>query len=199
VVMSRLMVLTDRTQVSDETLLDRLRRIVDGGADTIVVREKDLPTSERRTLVEQVMTFTPTVIVASDVTLARAVGAHGVHLSANDDAVTDDDLIVGRSSHTLVEVVTGGAALDYVTLSPMFDSRSKPGYRSGTSVKDLAPATAVVPTFALGGIETPARVRTARDAGAFGVAVMGALMRDPHPEQLVRSMIEELECNRPSS
>jgi thiamine-phosphate pyrophosphorylase len=42
--------------------------------------------------------------------------------------------------------------------------------------------------YALGGVTGPDRARAAREAGAAGAAVMGAVMRAADPERAVRGL-----------
>jgi thiamine monophosphate synthase len=48
---------------------------------------------------------------------------------------------------------------------------------------------APLPVYALGGVDTPARVRDCLDEGAAGVAVMGAIMRADDPARLVKELL----------
>ncbi|PZG07063.1 thiamine monophosphate synthase, partial [Micromonospora craterilacus] len=45
-----------------------------------------------------------------------------------------------------------------------------------------------VPALALGGIETPTQVRACVEAGAAGVAVLGAIMRATDPRQAATTL-----------
>lgn len=193
-VIGPLLVLTDRSQVRDESLTDRIARIVDGGAPTIVVREKDLDAEQRRDIVERTLALGVQVIVASDARLAASTGALGVHLGAHDERIASSGQVVGRSCHTVTDVDHAhDEGLDYVTLSPVFMSRSKPGYEPAVTMADLAAAGARLPTFALGGVDGPEQVQIVRHAGVSGVAVMGALMRCAEPTVLTRALLEELQ------
>lgn len=175
-------VLTNRSQylpqVSCPTVVTGAVR---GGARAVVVREKDLPREEREDVARRCVALMRAVqgrlIVASDVSLAREVGADGVHLGADDPFPYDNERppIVGRSCHSLDEV--GAAAsegCDYVTLSPIFESASKPGYGPALGIDVLAEVcrSMSIPVFALGGVGV-ANARSCMDAGAAGVAVMG--------------------------
>jgi len=70
------------------------------------------------------------------------------------------------------------AGADYVTVSPVFLTVSKPGYGPALGTDGLARIVARVagPVIALGGV-TAANAASCRAAGAQGVAVMGEVMR----------------------
>jgi thiamine-phosphate pyrophosphorylase len=68
---------------------------------------------------------------------------------------------------------------DYVTVSPVFPTPSKPGYGPPLGLAGLARLTgSAPPVYALGGIR-PGDAPGCLAAGAHGVAVMGPAMRDP--------------------
>lgn len=112
----------------------------------------------------------------------------------------------GISCHAgddLFEAVDAGA--HYVTLSPVFPTPSKPGYgpalgldgltRAAVELRDLCGGVDEayrVRLIALGGIDTPEAARACIDAGADGVAVMGALMRADDPGALAGALVAAL-------
>jgi thiamine-phosphate diphosphorylase len=173
-----LLVLTDRGQC-EAPLLDTLAAVVAAGARAIVLREKDLPPSRRAELAEATEAILAPVggllIVAG-----TGMPAAAVHLAAADALPIPRPALLGRSCHNREEVQAARAdGCDYITLSPVFPSPSKPGYGPPlrtTGLADLVPDGP--PAYALGGI-CPADVPACLSAGARGVAVMGAVMRDP--------------------
>ena len=176
----RLLVLTDRSQCAGP-LVDTVAAAVDGGARAIVLREKDLPDDERDRLAEQLRALLHPV----DGVLVRAgaggsTGADAVHLAANDPFPRPRPALVGRSCHSVDELRRARAeGCDYVMLSPVFPTASKPGYGPALGLAGLASLAAVAPpVYALGGIR-PADVPGCLTAGARGIAVMGPIMRDP--------------------
>jgi thiamine-phosphate pyrophosphorylase len=203
-----LIVLTDRRMAADagHDLVDVVAEAVGAGAPTVLLREKDLPATDRHRLAVRLRGTTAAagtaLIVAGDVTLARAVGADGVHLAA-DDPWPDEagaGLRLGRSCHTSQELVAtaerGGA--DYATFSPVFATTSKPGYGPALGLDGLAAGCLAVAAvgpplavYALGGIG-PAQAAACLAAGAAGVAVMGAVMRAHDPGAVVGSLRKEL-------
>lgn len=191
-----LLVLTDRTQTS-RPLPDVVQACLDGGARAIVLREKDLPHADRRRLAEDLRPAVDRagarLLVASD----PHASEDGVHLAATDPvpAALPDGAWVGRSCHDREDLAAAATAgCTYATLSPIHATASKPGYGPALGVTVLADAP--LPTFALGGIDGPARAATCVAAGAHGVAVMGALMRADRPDRLTASLLTATETAR---
>jgi thiamine-phosphate pyrophosphorylase len=179
----KLLVLTDRTLTRGRPLVEVVRAAVEGGAQQVVLREKDLPHAERVALAEELHRFVPTLIVASDAT----IGAGGVHLAASDPMPAPRPLLVGRSCHWHEELERAAAeGCDYATLSPIFTSTSKPGYGPALGLDALRDAP--LPVYALGGVD-PSRARSCMDAGAIGVAVMGHVMRADDPAVAVNELL----------
>lgn len=200
-VLPRLLILTDRHACTTHgrTLTQTVERAVEAGARTIVLREKDLPAPERLDLATRLRAILDNaggmLIVASDAPLARSVRAAGVHLAASDPLPPRGGLVVGRSCHNAAELRTAADdGLDYVTLSPVFPSSSKPSYGPPLELDRLAAlvVTVAIPVYALGGIG-PRRARACLRSGAHGVAAMGAVMAADDPGQVVADLLDELQ------
>ncbi|WP_412753627.1 thiamine phosphate synthase [Krasilnikovia sp. M28-CT-15] len=88
--------------------------------DWVVLRERDLPAAERRELADRLRALLPPgrLIVAGP----DPLGGDAVHLAEGDPVVRLG--LVGRSCHAAPRLSTE----DYVTLSPIFPTASKPGY-----------------------------------------------------------------------
>lgn len=201
-----LLVLTDAAARPGRALAETVAAALAGGARAVVLREKDRPRAERARLVEQLGPLVAgagaVLLVASDPT----IGGDGVHLAAADPFVADPFVavvagpsagasggtrLVGRSCHSRADVArAAGEGCAYATLSPVFESPSKPGY--GPPLGPEALADLPVPTFALGGVDA-ASVAACRRGGAAGVAVMGAVMRAEDPAVVVRSLLRAWE------
>jgi thiamine-phosphate diphosphorylase len=195
------LVLTDRRQASaaGHTLTGVVRRAVEAGVRAVILREKDLPVADRAALAGELgrRVLVPaggTLLVASDASLARQIGATGVHLSASDPPVPAPcPLLVGRSCHDARELdraTVEGCA--YAIVSPVFETPSKPGYGPPLGLDGLRQLCerATIPVYALGGI-SPGRAAPCLRAGAAGVAIMGAVMGAANPGTVVRSLLEE--------
>jgi len=186
-----LLVLTDRSQCAGP-LRDVVAAAVDDGARAVVLREKDQPDDERRRLAEDLRALLEPV--GGVLVLAGPAGCadtDAVHLSASDPFPRSRPPLVGRSCHCAQDLARAGAeGCDYVTVSPVFATPSKPGYGPTLGLAGLASLVSVAPpTYALGGVQ-PTDVRGCLAAGVHGVAVMGAVMRDP---QIVAAYLAALQ------
>lgn len=180
--------ITDRSQavLPLPTLLDR---VFAAGCRWASVREKDLAPAERLDLVQRLRPiarhYGATLTVHGD--LAAAALCDGVHLGADGDvraarARLGARALVGLSRHHPDEGL-GGA--DYATLSPIYETPSKPGYGPALGPQALPHLPGAL---ALGGI-TPANAAEVRAAGAAGLAVMGTIMRADDPGTVVRDLL----------
>lgn len=181
----RLVLLTDRTQLPPGTDLGTaVRRCVDAGLRCVVVREHDLSPVERRALVADLAGVDGLTVISSRIVDDAATG---LHLAAHQERGTG---CWGRSCHSHADVVRAAAqGAKWVTLSPYATSVSKPGHGPPLAPEEFAGHA--LPVLALGGI-TPANAAAAREHGAYGVAVMGEVMRAADPARVVRRLLETL-------
>jgi thiamine-phosphate pyrophosphorylase len=184
-----LLLLTDRRQARRD-LVEVVAAAVEGGARQVVLREKDLPRDERAALAESLRTLLAPCGGRLIVAGTDPLGGDAVHLAASDPVPAAG--VVGRSCHR-AEDLARLSNEDYVTLSPVFPSPSKPGYGPPLRIDglarlcDLSPA----PVFALGGVTSPDQVAACLAAGAAGVAVMGAVMRAADPASTVAALVAQ--------
>ena len=197
-----LLVISDR-RVARRPLTEIADACFAGGCRWLSLREKDLPHDERvallRALVAVGARHGARVTVHGDVAAARAAGAGGVHLPAGGSPAAARQALgaaalIGLSAHDYADIVhaeTEGA--DYVTLSPIFATASKPGYGPALGVDELADlaAKSLIPVVALGGVDAAA-VGSCLAAGAAGVAVMGAIMTATDPRAVTSALVAEL-------
>ena len=108
--------------------------------------------------------------------LARKYGLGGVHLRIEELlAGAGDGLRRSCSAHGWTEAERAATDADYVFLSPLFDSISKPGYHSAIDPAEAAERLRRRKgrIVALGGIR-PANIARVRRIGFDGAAVLGA-------------------------
>jgi thiamine-phosphate pyrophosphorylase len=197
-----LLVITDRHQARQplEAIAAAVGR---GGGRWLMFRDKDLAAPARRDLAVRLARIAAehgfALSVSADIQLAAAVGAAGVHLQAAAQVALARkrlvDAIIGVSAHSVADVAAAAAAgADYVTLSPIFVTESKPGYGPALGTEALrAAATHGIPVLALAGV-TAATAGACLAAGARGVAVMGEVMRAEDPARVVRELVTACEA-----
>jgi thiamine-phosphate pyrophosphorylase len=190
--------------MADRPLAGVAKAALAGGCRWILVREKDLACDELSALVQAIVRqaepYGALVSVSGDADVAHETGAKGVHLPQSGtgaSAIADARArlgpcaLIGVSAHSIDEAATAARdGANYVTFSPIFLTASKPGYGPSLGVDGLAKAAAriAIPIVALAGIDA-SNVASCRDAGAAGVAVMGAVMRAKDPAAVMRAMI----------
>jgi thiamine-phosphate pyrophosphorylase len=184
----RLLLVTDRHQTQERSLLTVLSLAIESGAPAIQLRERDLPTSELLSLTREIHAITAPravpLIMNDRVDLVVALDLDGVHLRANSLPIpaarqlVGAERFVGISTHSAEEVRNANQdGADYVVFGPIFDTPSKRSFGSPLGLEALAEVCRLsrIPVFAIGGI-TNARIPDARRAGAHGVAVLGAIL-----------------------
>ena len=175
--------LTNATENGIDAELAKLEHALAEGLRLIQVRDKTLPTTQRRRLATEVMSLAKGytdahVLINDDEALAREVHAHGLHLSSGRlmqlaERPTFD--WVAASCHTTNELSRAAAlGIDFALLSPVLPTQSHPeaeiiGWDEFARLIERAP----FPVFALGGMNS-GMLETARKRGAHGVALMRA-------------------------
>jgi thiamine-phosphate pyrophosphorylase len=163
-----------------------LRAALNGGVDIVQLREKELDreTVERsaRTFRRLCDTYSALFIVNDDPYLARACDADGVHVGQDDVDVAEareilgPEAIVGLSTHSEEQLAaSGGAAVDYVSVGPIWETPTKEGRPGvGLGLVEHAAAHAPHPFFAIGGVD-PANAGQVVEAGARRLGVVRSI------------------------
>ena len=197
-----LLVFTDRRQ-APRPLVEVAAQAFAGGARWLVLREKDLPPDDLAALTQALKpiaeTYGARLALAGSAADAFTCGLDAVHLPRDGDpkaarGLLGETALIGLSAHDLAEAERAAAAgADYVTLSPVFESPSKPGYGPALGLDGLGELARrlPLPVLALGGV-TAERVASLREAGAAGVAVMGAVMAAAEPGKATAALIDRI-------
>ena len=181
---------TDRRQLVDLTLLDCIKRAIRWGVDFVQIREKDLPDRALLALTTAAVALakgTPCrILVNGRIDIARAAGAHGVHLPSTGPRIDDlhpgltRGMIVGISTHSHHEVKRAQAqGAHYVLLGPVYPTRSKIRYGAAMGLRRfhrICRANSVA-ALGLGGIQ-PETVLPVLNAGAAGVAGISLFQKE---------------------
>ncbi|MEW2381195.1 thiamine phosphate synthase [Micromonospora sp. NPDC047707] len=146
--------------------------------------------------------YRATCLVNDRLHVALAVGADGGHVGADDlpvgaaRAVLGSAAVLGataRDPDTAGEAVAAGAS--YLGVGPYRPTSTKDGLPTAIGVAGVrAVAAAVsVPVVAIGGV-TAEDVPALRAAGAYGVAVVGALSGAADPARATAELLKALTC-----
>jgi thiamine-phosphate pyrophosphorylase len=198
----RLHLLTDARPGRD--VLATVAAALAAGAPCIQVRAKGLTDREHLALAsavaERCREAGALCLVNDRVDVALASGADGVHLGADDFPVevarrlAGERLLIGgtaRDAATARGLVAAGA--DYLGVGPVYATTSKSGLPEPIGLDGLRTVAGAVdvPVIGISGI-TAARVSAVMDAGAHGVAVVGAVSDADDPAAATRELLVRL-------
>jgi hydroxymethylpyrimidine kinase/phosphomethylpyrimidine kinase/thiamine-phosphate diphosphorylase len=184
-------------------------RVLAEGVRLVQLRIKeaapDVLAREIRTAVATAHAAGATLIVNDHWELALELRAHGVHLGQEDLAGVDIDalhhagLLLGISTHSYWEVCRARALRpSYIACGPIHATTLKqmPWLPQGNAnLAYWCSLLADTPVVAIGGMDAE-RARSAIRAGAWAVAVVGAITRSEHPAQAIAQLRE---ATRPSA
>jgi len=198
----RLFLVTDRHQTNGRPLVPLLQRVLTAAAPAIQLRERDLSARELVTLareVQAVMASRRSQLLINDrIDVALALEGVGVHLRSNSLPVSVARQLLGArrllgvSVHTVEEVLSAQSqGADYVILGPIYETPSKQMFGPPLGIHTLEKACRLVrvPIIGIGGV-TAARAREMRRAGAFGVAVITAILGAADVESATRELLD---------
>ncbi|MDH3196969.1 MAG: thiamine phosphate synthase [Candidatus Krumholzibacteria bacterium] len=202
----RFYLVTDRERCAPRSLLAVVREACDAGVRAVQLREKDLSRHELEDYVARIAEISTgrgaKLIVnrsrplegTEETFLAASMGVSGFHFPDSAPFPLElrerfPKILVGMSTHSrerAVAAATEGA--DFITFGPVFATPSKAQYGPPQGIDALREVctAARVPVFAVGGV-TPENTRACIDAGAHGVAVIGAVMNADDITDVMRS------------
>lgn len=157
----RFIVITSPDILPDEATL--IAQLFDSGLDTLHLRKPGSTVEACALLLDSIPAECHNHIVTHDhFLLCRDYGLQGVHLNSRNPAVPDfvlsdrDRYTVSASCHSVAEVIRRKPDMDYVFMSPIFNSISKQGYDAAYPDEELdraaAEGTIDDKVIALGGV-----------------------------------------------
>ena len=199
---SRLLVVTDRHQTKGRALVPLLERVLTAGLLTIQLRERDLSVRELVALAREVQAVTASyrsqLLINDRIDVALALEGVGVHLRSNSlpVAVARELLgaqrLLGISVHTVDEGLSAELqGADYIVLGPIYETPSKQMFGPPLGIRTLEKACRLIriPIIGIGGV-TAARAREMRCVGAFGAAVITAILGADDVESATRELLD---------
>lgn len=203
---ARLYGIADLGYLEESALEQSVAALLEGGVDLLQLRAKNHRESEIRSFAERVLPLCRSakvpLIINDFSSLAREVGADGVHLGQDDGALAParEELgpaaLVGRSTHSVLQAraaLEEGA--DYIGFGPLFPTPTKEG-RPGIGLQDIARVEceigAHIPVFCIGGIKME-NLAQVLEAGARRVVIVSGLLQAEDIAARCRAVREILE------
>ena len=177
--------ITSVKTIGQQRFFKLLDNQISKGLKFIQIREKELPRLEVETITKQIIEKCVSrgviVVVNSDMTLAKQLGANGVHLSATMLRLLKtrpDFEWCGASCHSLLDLrKAADLKLDFVVLGAVLKTASHPHTRPigwdefKKMVKNFS-----LPVYAIGGMKCEI-LDHAKKNGAHGIGIMSRLWR----------------------
>jgi thiamine-phosphate pyrophosphorylase len=187
----RIYPITD-TSVSGLSHAEQVRRLIDGGATLIQLRDKHSSPKdflrEAEAALEIARRNNVRIIINDRVDIALALDADGVHLGRSDmpvdaaRALLGPESIIGTSTHNIAQVERASALpVNYIAFGPIFDTHTKSDHEPVVGLPQLSVAKQILPEtplVAIGGIAGDNFPQALR-AGADSVAIISHLLSEP--------------------
>jgi thiamine-phosphate pyrophosphorylase len=204
-------VITDAAAAAPRSVLGVVRSALQAGAPAIQLRDKSASARElaetARALLDLTRAAEALLFVNDRLDVALAVGADGVHVGPDDLAVGDvrgaviaatqrgvvsSRFLVGSSTDSPEEaqaLVRSGA--DYIGCGTVYKTSSKPDAGGVIGLEGLQNVVQAVdvPVVGIGGVTSERAQAIAKETGAAGVAVIGAVMAASDPGAAVRELL----------
>jgi thiamine-phosphate pyrophosphorylase len=204
----RLYLVTDRARSAPKSLASVIHDACVAGVRAVQLREKDLSETDLVSAATRLsgllkargaklfVNASPFVDRDTAALLAASPGVDGFHIP-DDPALLAEfraqfpKLLIGASTHSVDGVrKAADAGADFLTFGPVFET-SRKARPQGLAALGEACSAAAIPVFAIGGV-TPERASECLQAGAHGVAVVGAIMEASSVRSAVRAFAETM-------
>ncbi len=175
------------SEIATRSVKETVKLVIDGGADTIQLREKTISDSKFLSLAREARGLTVksgTLFIINDrVNVARELNADGVHLGQQDMSVSEaraiigNEKIIGVSTHNIIQARQAKKdGADYIAVGPVYPTGTK-DYEPSVGLKVIREISKEinVPIFAIGAI-TLENLDDVVEAGASRVAVCSAII-----------------------
>ncbi|NOQ51337.1 MAG: thiamine phosphate synthase [Desulfuromonadaceae bacterium] len=201
-----LYLITDRQLLpTGRQLLEVLEELLNAGVTMIQLREKDLTAAELFPLARDLRDLTRRhaclLLINDRIDLALAIDADGVHLGGHSLPVAiarnllGPEKLIGVSTHSPAEVPAAAEqGADFVTFGPVYNTPSKAAYGQPVGLSNLKQACHIgsIPVYALGGVKAENTTKIL-DCGAFGVAMISALIAAKSPTKACQKFLQLLD------
>jgi len=199
-----LYLVTDRPLCLGRDIIQVVKEAVAGGVTLVQLREKNTSTREFLEIaveIRKILQGTSVPLIINDrIDIALALNAEGVHLGNIDmpykkaREILGPDKIIGLSAESVKDaMVASRLGADYLGVSPIFTTPTKPELETGLGLEGLREIRRVseLPLVAIGGMNV-SNCRAAVESGADGIAVVSAICSVPDPGLAARALLSEV-------
>ena len=198
-----LLVITDRVTAKGD-IKNVVEKSLAGGCRWIMYRDKGTPYQEfigNYSYLKNLCTLRNAFLTLNgDLTTTQKIQPDGVHLQSKTSLEKirkklGEKCLIGVSCHSIEEAkLAAQQGADYITLSPIFHTSSKPFYGPPLGFSGLKDACKVldVPIIALAGVNL-ANANKCFLYGASGIALMSGVMGSENPKKYVSELLNSIE------
>lgn len=200
----RLYLVTDPLLAGERGVMEIVRQALESGFGTIQLRDKTASTSFLTEMAVRLKALTEEhdalFLVNDRVDVARASGAHGVHLGQDDmppeeaRSLLGANAVIGVSVRTAAEARAAEAAgADYIAANLVYPTDTKKDISAPLGIDGIRLLRKVssLPLIAIGGINR-ANASDTVAAGADGIAVVSAIMAAENVPHACRDLLEAI-------
>ena len=203
-----LYLVTDRGLSKGRDLEYIVKEAVKGGVSMVQLREKDCDTGKfielASSLKKELAPLGIPLIINDRVDIALAVDADGVHIGQSDmpyeiaRRLLGPDKIIGLSVENIDQLLAANELdVDYVGISPVFDTSTKTDTAPAFGLKGLKDAVrlSLHPTVGIGGMNSDTAA-SVMQTGCDGIAVVSAISSADSPAEAASQLRELVDANR---
>jgi thiamine-phosphate pyrophosphorylase len=201
----KLCVITDTVVQTRYSYEEIAELAIEGGADIIQFRDKSMPTGMLIETAKRIKKLCDSYnerkvlfIVNDRVDVVLASDADGVHIGLEDIPVRSarkllgKNKIIGGTAHSLREAIQAEKdGADYVGYGHIFATSSKQKATLPVGIEELSVVCGKIKTkiLAVGGIDLQ-NAKQVIEAGAYGIAVIGSVVKADNPMKAVKQLRE---------
>ena len=200
---TRLYLITDSSDYSEDEFLHRIEEAISGGATIIQLREKEKTTREYIEIAEKVHSITKKynipLIIDDRVDVALATDAEGVHVGQNDIPVSvarklmGEHKVVGATAKTVLQAKDAyEQGADYLGVGAIYPTTTKVKtvLTSLNTLKEICNSVPV-PVNAIGGLNKD-NINILKGIPISGICVVSAIMKAENPQKTALELIEKV-------
>lgn len=196
-----LYVVTDRSWLKGNSLVDQVEEAIKAGATFIQLREKNIAFEEFVEIARQIKKVTDVYqipfVINDEVEVALAVDADGVHIGQSDEEILKarkrlgPSKIIGLSAHNVDEALNAEAkGADYIGVGAVFNTSTKlDANEVGPEILKAICDEVTIPVVAIGGISKD-NIHKLSTSGVDGVAVISAIFAQDDITKATRELLE---------